>query len=253
MSIIGVPNTTTFSLADVIAAVNPSSNDLQECFNDAVSNAFNATYDEDKDELDDFRDYGNNASAQNTIYIANSNYTISTACGASRTFAVLKNNNPATVSNGDKIWLTNGSIFPGNTDIPDLEYYGFGSGVTSVRFQISSAGVVYNVSSCSSSLTLTSVLYDDTGGFTGSQTLYYDSSIGDAENLQPGDILYTNSSLSTPLGSNPGTTPLKYYQYATTATTTICDDGIGNSGHVASFELTNSTNGVISWIACGYL
>lgn len=252
MSLIGVPNTTTFSLADVIAAINPSSNDLQECFNDAVSGAFNTTYDEDKDELDDFRDYGNDASAQNTIYIANSNHSITTACGASRTFQVLKNNNPANITNGDKIWLTSGAIFPGNTNFPDLEYYGFGSGSYSFKFQINSSGVVYNTASCSSSASLTDVVYID-GGFTGAQDLYYDSSIGDAENLQAGDVLYTDSSLSTPLGANPSSNSLKYYQIATTATTTICDDGVGNSGHVASFELTNSTNGVISTISCGYL
>jgi len=40
----GVPNTTNFSLADVVAAVLPSSNDLQECFNDAVDDAFDSTY-----------------------------------------------------------------------------------------------------------------------------------------------------------------------------------------------------------------
>lgn len=39
-----VDNSTTFTLQDVIDAVNPSSNDLNECFNDANPDYFNDTY-----------------------------------------------------------------------------------------------------------------------------------------------------------------------------------------------------------------
>lgn len=218
MSLIGVPNTTTFTLADVIAAVNPSSNDLQECFNDAISGAFNTTYDEDKDELDDFRDYGNNAAAQNTVQIANSNYSNSTACNASRSFSVLKNRNPAIVKDGDKIWLTNGSIFPGNTSIPDLEWYGFGSGLNSVKFQINSVGVVYNTVFCSlPSYTLEDVYLAGSSP----NDYYYSSTIGSASNLQVGDLLYTDSDLENELTVPSGETKLKFFQAGTTSTTTV--------------------------------
>ena len=68
----GVPNTTDFSLADVIAAVLPSSNDLDECFTDAIQGAFNYTYNPGGNQntnLLNFRDYGNDTAAQNQVYI----------------------------------------------------------------------------------------------------------------------------------------------------------------------------------------
>jgi hypothetical protein len=55
-----VPDTDDFSLQDVYDAVsdhaNPSS-DLQSCFDNAEADYFNSNYEEDKNELDDFRDY----------------------------------------------------------------------------------------------------------------------------------------------------------------------------------------------------
>ena len=238
MSLIGVPNTTTFTLADVVAAINPSSNDLQECFNDAVSGAFNTTYDEDKDELDDFRDYGNNAGAQNTVQIANSNYSSSTACNASRSFSVLKNRNPAIVKDGDKIWLTNGNTFPGNISTPDLEWYGFGSGLNSVKFQISSLGVVYNTVFCS----LPSYTLEDVYLSGGSPTdYYYSSTIGVASNLEVGDLIYTDSDLENELTVGTGEVKKTFFQDGTTSTTTI---GV-NSCAVTEFVIYEDSPGVI--------
>ena len=59
-----VPNTTTFDLETVINVVNPTSDDLTDCFADAVSSKFNATYKAqyyaaagDKNNLLMFRDY----------------------------------------------------------------------------------------------------------------------------------------------------------------------------------------------------
>ena len=53
------------------------------------------------------------------------------------------------------------------------------------------------------------------GGAVG-RTLYYDSSIGNASNLSSGDILYSNSSLTTAEGQTFNA------QYGSTATTTAC-------------------------------
>lgn len=250
MSIIGVPNTTTFSLADVIAAVNPSSNDLQECFNDAISGAFNTTYDESKDELDDFRDYGNSASSQNLVTIANSNYTITTACNATRNYTLWKNRNPAVVKDGDKFWLNSGgspgSAFPGNTSIPDLEYYGFGSGLNSVKFQIDSSGVVYNTIFCSlPSYTLTDVYYVLSGGGNSTPVdLYYSSTIGNASNLEVGDILYTDSNLENELDIPLGWAEesITYKQTGSTASTTVA----GNTCTVTEITINENNPGVIS-------
>jgi hypothetical protein len=59
-----VPNTTTFTLQDVVDEVNPTTNDLQDCFSDAIADYFNPTYEGSKNSLLNFRDYGShNATA----------------------------------------------------------------------------------------------------------------------------------------------------------------------------------------------
>jgi len=55
----GVPDTTTFKLTDVTAVVVPSSNNLVECFADAVAGYFDPTYAGSKDRLLNFRNYAN--------------------------------------------------------------------------------------------------------------------------------------------------------------------------------------------------
>jgi hypothetical protein len=52
-----VPNTTTFSLQDVVDVVNPTTDDLSDCFSDAVSGYFDPTYSGSKDRLSNFRNY----------------------------------------------------------------------------------------------------------------------------------------------------------------------------------------------------
>lgn len=49
-----VPNTTTFTLQNVVDAVNPTTDDLIDCFNDANSTYFNSTY-----KTQYYADYGN--------------------------------------------------------------------------------------------------------------------------------------------------------------------------------------------------
>ena len=59
----GVPNTTTFTLqdvADVISVVNPSTDDLTECFTYSVSGKFDPSYGPgDESNLLQFRNYAN--------------------------------------------------------------------------------------------------------------------------------------------------------------------------------------------------
>jgi hypothetical protein len=55
----GVPDTTNFSLRDVVDVVQPSSGDtLMQCFADADSGLFDQTYEGAKDSLLNFRNYG---------------------------------------------------------------------------------------------------------------------------------------------------------------------------------------------------
>jgi hypothetical protein len=54
----GVPNTTTFELQDVVDEVNPTTDDLVDCFNDATASYFDSTYEGSKNQLLNFRNYG---------------------------------------------------------------------------------------------------------------------------------------------------------------------------------------------------
>ena len=53
-----VPNTTTFTLQNVVDAVNPTYDDLADCFSDANSSYFNPAYSGSKNSLLNFQDYG---------------------------------------------------------------------------------------------------------------------------------------------------------------------------------------------------
>jgi hypothetical protein len=244
----GVPNTTNFSLADVVAAVLPSSNDLQECFNDAVDDAFDSTYGPgDKSNLLQFRNYGNDIAAQNPVYIGSQYGT--DACGATRNTLVWKNKNPSSVENGDKFWVDNngapGNPFPGQSF---LSYTCF-TGLNAVTFNLSSSGIASNVEFCSlPSLVLSDVYYYLTGSTLSTPVdYYYSSTIGDASNLSSGDILYTDAALTTPLGTHSGYgSNIKYLQDGAATTTTIC--GTGSTGDI---NISTNNTGVIQRVNCG--
>jgi hypothetical protein len=223
----GVPNTTDFTLADVIAAVLPSSNDLNECFTDAIQGAFNYTYNPGGNQntnLLNFRDYGNDIAYQNPVQI-NTGRNPGEACGGPRNIAAWKNRNPNSVQNGDKFWQDSsgspGNPYPG---VSTTVYAAF-SGLNSVSFNLSSVGIASNVTFCSlPSLTLTDVLYSlSAGGFSTPVDYYYNSTIGNASNLGSGDIIYSDSSLTTPLSATQtGMAGRLYFQTGSTATTTRC-------------------------------
>lgn len=223
----GVPNTTTFTLADVVAAVLPSSDDLQECFDDAVDDAFDSTYGPgDKSNLLQFRNYGNDIAAQNPVYIGSQ--WGADACGATRNTLVWKNKNPSSVENGDKFWVDSsgspGSPFPGQSFLS----YTCLTGLNAVTFNLSSSGIASNVEFCSlPSLVLSDVFYYVNGTTPSTPVdLYYSSDIGAASNLTPGDILYTDADLTTPLGMHSGYgDDTKYFQWGSSASTTFCTTG----------------------------
>jgi len=244
----GVPNTTTFTLADVVAAVLPSSDDLQECFDDAVDDAFDSTYGPgDKSNLLQFRNYGNDIAAQNPVYIGGQYGT--DACGVARNTLVWKNKNPSSVENGDKFWVDSsgspGSPFPGQSFLS----YTCLTGLNAVTFNLSSSGIASNVEFCSlPSLVLSDVYYYLTGStFSTPVDLYYSSIIGDASNLTPGDILYTDADLTTPLGTHSGYgSNIRYLQNGAATTTTIC-----GASSTSDINISSNNTGVIQRVNCG--
>ena len=233
----GVPNTTDFTLADVIAAVLPSSNDLDECFTDAIAGAFNTTYNPNStgtnNNLLNFRDYGNDIAAQNLIYMV---ATFTNPCTATRNIAVWKNNNPNSVQNGNKFWQDSsgspGSPYPGT----EFTIYSALSGLNAATFNLSSNGIASNVTFCSlPSLVLSDVYYFPSGSSTPTTPVdyYYSSTIGNASNLSVGDILYTDAALTTEV-SIPVAIKMAYFQTGTTATTTIY--GAGECASIVMYE-----------------
>ena len=253
-----VPDTTTFTLADVVAAVLPSSNDLVECFDDADDGAFDSSYGPgDEDELLQFRNYGNVIAAQNEVYITtNSPVSPGAACSANRTVLAWKNRNPNSVSNGDKFWEDDngspGDPYPGGGEV---EFFGAFAGLNSSSFKLSSRGIASNVTFCSlPSLTLTDVYWYDTStqSYVTPRDYYYSSDIGNASNLTAGDIIYKDSSLTVPLErSQPNQDSLlgygpMYLQQGSAATTTFC-----SGSDINIFIITTASVGVINNIWCG--
>lgn len=54
----GVPNTNTFTLQDVVDEINPTTDDLAQCFTNAIAYKFDPLYEGNKDNLLNFRNYG---------------------------------------------------------------------------------------------------------------------------------------------------------------------------------------------------
>ncbi len=53
-----VPDTNTFTLQNVVTEVNPTTDDLVDCFADAVASKFDSNYSGSKNSLLNFRNYG---------------------------------------------------------------------------------------------------------------------------------------------------------------------------------------------------
>ena len=56
-----IPDTTTFTLQNVVDIITPTTNDLVDCFSDATDAFFDYNYKGDKDNLLNFRNYGDKA------------------------------------------------------------------------------------------------------------------------------------------------------------------------------------------------
>tara|TARA_R110000796_G_scaffold181330_3_gene297954 strand:- start:3074 stop:3493 length:420 start_codon:yes stop_codon:yes gene_type:complete len=110
-----IPNTTTFTLQNVVDEIGPTTDDLVDCFADAISAAFDPAYAGSKDELLNFRNYGSpNLIAVNRSAIGYS--TGALACGVSRVLTMFHDGAVFVPQVGDTIY--NGNIpytlFSGN-------------------------------------------------------------------------------------------------------------------------------------------
>jgi len=73
-----VPDTTTFTLQNVVDEVNPTTDDLVDCFSDAVSSNFDPAYSGSKDNLLNFRNYN---SGQYWLYNSATGTVAANMCG----------------------------------------------------------------------------------------------------------------------------------------------------------------------------
>ena len=138
-----VPDTNTFSLQNVVDVVNPTTDDLVDCFADAISGDFDGSYSQDKDELDDFRNYG--AVTYTSFTMLKVGYTTAFAACFDSSISVTKYHDGTGTHPvvGDKIYNTsNGStIFNGGD-----EWYRYVAG--SKALLIGTDGIVDTVTSC---------------------------------------------------------------------------------------------------------
>ena len=77
-----VPNTTTFTLQNVVDEVNPTTDDLVDCFADATSSSFDSNYSGSKNNLLNFRNYWGE---QYWDYAAGTQSTLTNICSLSLT------------------------------------------------------------------------------------------------------------------------------------------------------------------------
>lgn len=133
-----VPNTTTFTLQNVVDSVNPTTDDLVDCFADADSAQFDPAYEGNKDRLYNFRNYGNQSTGTGVTALDGSNYVTGS-------YKTLPGGNlgykPATQQSTDG----SGTGFTANLYIDALVSNGRTQYIWNGNYQITNAGSGYAV------------------------------------------------------------------------------------------------------------
>ena len=133
-----VPDTNTFTLQDVVTEVNPTTDDLTDCFADAVAASFDAAYEGSKDRLSNFRNYG---AVSLTAFTTNATWQSTNANACTQNPATTRYHDGAgflPVVN-DVVWNTSSG-----TGVPTGGYY-VNTNATWYRL---SSGVVIGTGSC---------------------------------------------------------------------------------------------------------
>jgi len=134
-----VPNTTTFTLQDVVTEVNPTTDDLVDCFADAVASKFDSNYSGSKNSLLNFRNYG--AVTITTFHLTVNTPKSSFACYGTADNVAYHNGDANTIAAvGDTVYSNSaGTItYPAGT-------YGqtfYSGGYIGSRIVVNSSGVV---------------------------------------------------------------------------------------------------------------
>ena len=141
----GVPNTTTFELQDVVDEVNPTTDDLVDCFNDATASYFDSTYEGSKNQLLNFRNYGS-GNALSSFQGSGGQSDFKFLCSQSINTNYWHNGSGSTPAVGDIVYTNaTGTSQFGNNFL--LSNYPFGLNLGFVGG--SSAGEITSVGQCS--------------------------------------------------------------------------------------------------------
>lgn len=135
-----VPDTTTFTLDDVVTEVVPTTDDLVDCFADAVAASFDSSYEGSKDRLLNFRNYG---AVSYTAFTTSSTAmgAVNKACGQST--GTTRYYTGASFANGSVVWNTSSG-----TGVPSNGYYTtYLGGMTRYSYYLTS-GVVSSFTTC---------------------------------------------------------------------------------------------------------
>ena len=134
-----VPNTTTFTLQDVVTEVNPTTDDLVDCFADAVASKFDSNYSGSKNSLLNFRNYG--AVTLTTFHLTVNTPKSTFACYGTANNVAYHNGGANTIAAvGDTVYSnsTGTTTYPAGT-------YGqtfYSGGYVGSRIVVNSSGVV---------------------------------------------------------------------------------------------------------------
>ena len=134
-----VPDTTTFTLQDVVTEVNPTTDDLVDCFADAVASKFDSNYSGSKNSLLNFRNYG--AVTLTTFHLTVNTPKSSFACYGTANNVAYHNGGSNTIAAvGDTVY----SNSAGTTTYPAGTYGQtfYSGGYIGSRIVVNSSGVV---------------------------------------------------------------------------------------------------------------
>ena len=106
-----VPDTTTFTFQNVIDTVNPTTDDLVDCFADADAGKFDSNYEGSKNQLLNFRNYGAFTAFGSSVTATSSRLVCATSIGVTR----YHNGSGEFPAVGDNVWNTSsGTGDPGD-------------------------------------------------------------------------------------------------------------------------------------------
>ena len=134
-----VPDTTTFTLQDVVTEVNPTTDDLVDCFADAVSSKFDSNYSGSKNSLLNFRNYG--AFTLTTFHLTVNTPKSTLACNGTANNVAYHNGGSGTIAAiGDTVYSNLSGTIPYPAGTYGQTFYS--GGYIGSRIVVNSSGVV---------------------------------------------------------------------------------------------------------------